>query len=79
MMMCKAATRLMSKQLDAPLTTRERVALRFHLMMCSACRHCDRQFGMLHGLGERFPSSPGDETPATADANGDAGNDKTTR
>ncbi|MGQ7245903.1 zf-HC2 domain-containing protein [Halomonas sp. V046] len=74
MMMCKAATRLMSKQLDAPLTTRERVALRFHLMLCSACRHCDRQFGMLHGLGERFPSSPGDEAPATA--NDDAGSDK---
>ena len=54
MMMCKAATRLMSKQLDAPLTARERISLRFHLMLCSACRNCEKQFGMLHRVGNAF-------------------------
>ncbi|MAY69862.1 zf-HC2 domain-containing protein [Halomonas litopenaei] len=54
MMMCKAATRLMSKQLDAPLTARERISLRFHLMLCSACRNCEKQFGMLHRVGNAY-------------------------
>ncbi|WP_242457943.1 zf-HC2 domain-containing protein [Halomonas sp. YLGW01] len=54
MMMCKQATRLMSKRLDAPLSLRERFSLRFHLGMCGACRHCDRQFELLHLAGQRY-------------------------
>ncbi|ALM53503.1 zf-HC2 domain-containing protein [Halomonas huangheensis] len=54
MMMCRAATRLMSKQLDGPLSVRETLTLRVHVMMCKACRRCQQQFGMLHDLGDPF-------------------------
>ncbi|WP_275286340.1 zf-HC2 domain-containing protein [Halomonas elongata] len=54
MLMCKDATRLMSMKRDRPLTIRERVSLRFHLAMCSACRECDRQFELLHHVNRRF-------------------------
>jgi len=54
MMMCKEATRLMSLKQDRRLTLQEGMSLRFHLMMCGACRQCDRQFSLLHRAGERF-------------------------
>ncbi len=61
MMMCKQATRLMSLKRDRPLRLRERLSLRLHLAMCDACRECDRQFDLLHRVGQRFePSSEGD-------------------
>ncbi|QEM80790.1 zf-HC2 domain-containing protein [Halomonas binhaiensis] len=55
---CKAATRLMSKQLDTPLTSRERLTLRFHLLLCGACRRCEKQFQLLHRAGEHFNQAP---------------------
>jgi predicted anti-sigma-YlaC factor YlaD len=54
MMMCKKATRLMSLKQDRPLTFQERMSLRLHLSMCSACRECERQFTLLHEAGRRF-------------------------
>ncbi|MGO2133651.1 MAG: zf-HC2 domain-containing protein [Halomonas sp.] len=54
MTMCKKATRLMSLKLDRPITFQERLSLRLHLSMCGACRECDRQFALLHGIGRRF-------------------------
>jgi predicted anti-sigma-YlaC factor YlaD len=39
MMSCKQMTCLMSQQLDRNLSVSERMALRFHLMMCSGCRN----------------------------------------
>jgi predicted anti-sigma-YlaC factor YlaD len=53
MMMCKEATRLMSLKQDRPLTLKERVSLRVHLMMCDACRHCNDQFTLLHRVGDK--------------------------
>lgn len=64
MMMCRAATRLMSKQLDGPLNVRETLTLRVHAMMCKACRRCQQQFGMLHDLGDPFM----DLTPGSAES-----------
>ncbi|MFG6177024.1 zf-HC2 domain-containing protein [Halomonas sp. THAF12] len=54
MLMCKQATRLMSLKLDRPLSLGERLSLRLHLAMCGACRECDRQFTLLHGVGPHF-------------------------
>lgn len=54
MMMCKKATRLMSLKQDRPITFQERLSLKLHLSMCSACRECDRQFTLLHGVGRHF-------------------------
>ena len=47
MMSCKEATHLMSEDLERPLSRRERVALRLHLMMCSGCRNFRVQIGFL--------------------------------
>ncbi|MDC8802836.1 zf-HC2 domain-containing protein [Halomonas pacifica] len=61
MMMCKRATELMSQRLDRPLRWQERLSLRFHLTLCSACQQCDRQFQLLHRIHERF-DAPHDST-----------------
>ena len=65
MVMCKEATRLMSKRLDTRLRLSERLSLRFHTSMCSACRRCDRQFELLHRAGgyraEAVAAPPEDE------------------
>lgn len=67
MMMCREATRLMSKRLDATLGLGERLSLRVHLGMCHACRHCNAQFDLLHQAGRRFdheaPANEGDDAP----------------
>ncbi len=54
MMMCKEATRLMSKRLDAPLSFQEKLSLKLHLAMCDACTECNKQFALLHEVGPRF-------------------------
>lgn len=56
MMMCKQATRLMSLKQDRPLSFKERLSLRMHLLMCGDCRECDKQFTLLHQAGKRFDS-----------------------
>lgn len=43
MMNCKEATALLSQQMDRPLTRKERLLLKFHLMMCSGCNNFDNQ------------------------------------
>ncbi|MWJ28808.1 zf-HC2 domain-containing protein [Halomonas sp. ZH2S] len=56
MIMCQRATELMSQRLDRPLSWLERVSLRLHLSMCGACSQCNRQFDLLHQVGERHPA-----------------------
>lgn len=43
MIHCDEASRLQSERLDRPLRLSERLALGFHLTMCSACRLFGRQ------------------------------------
>ncbi|MFY0992076.1 zf-HC2 domain-containing protein [Halomonas sp. C05BenzN] len=57
MMMCKEATRLMSRQLDTSLTFQEKLSLKLHLAMCSACSQCNQQFRLLHQTGRHFEIS----------------------
>ncbi|WP_240618161.1 zf-HC2 domain-containing protein [Halomonas heilongjiangensis] len=54
MMMCKEATRLMSRQLDTSLTFQEKLSLKLHLAMCHACSRCNQQFRLLHQTGRHF-------------------------
>jgi hypothetical protein len=42
--------RLVSESLDRPLTFRERLAVRFHIMMCGACTRYRRQLAALTGI-----------------------------
>ncbi len=53
MMNCKQAAELICKALDQPLTLRQRVALRFHLLMCSYCRGFEQQNQALLELFEQ--------------------------
>lgn len=46
-MSCKEATRHISQMQDRPLSLRERVLLRLHLLVCVACSRFERQVRLL--------------------------------
>jgi len=50
MLSCKEATRLVSESLDRELPVRQRLSLRFHLMMCYLCRRYRKQLHFLRSL-----------------------------
>jgi hypothetical protein len=54
MMNCKRATRLMSQELDRPLTLRERTSLRMHVMMCDGCSNFRKQMAYLRDIARRW-------------------------
>lgn len=47
MLNCKQATQLMSQGQDRPLALGERISLRLHLLVCSACSNFNRQLGVM--------------------------------
>jgi predicted anti-sigma-YlaC factor YlaD len=64
---CDGMTRLASQSLDRDLTLLERLALRLHMLYCSACRRYLRQISVLRNAmrhlqarlesGEPFPGT----------------------
>lgn len=54
MMNCKQATQLISEGQERPLTFKERMALKIHLMMCAGCENFNTQMGTLRQLTRRF-------------------------
>ena len=42
-MNCKQASQVISQSLDRKLSLRERFALKFHLLICNACKHFNQQ------------------------------------
>ena len=54
MINCKEATQLLSLRMDQPLGLKQRSLLRFHLMMCSGCRHFGQHMGDLRQLSQRY-------------------------
>ena len=52
---CKEVHRLVSEGQDRNLSFIERVAVRVHLMMCSACRRFEAQMDFLRQALRRFP------------------------
>jgi predicted anti-sigma-YlaC factor YlaD len=57
MLNCRDATRLMSDAQERPLGWRERISLRLHLAMCSACRAFGSQLGTLRAALRRYAGS----------------------
>jgi predicted anti-sigma-YlaC factor YlaD len=51
---CDGMTRLASESLDRDLSRLERVALRSHLLYCSACRRYARQIALLRDAMRRL-------------------------
>ncbi len=54
MMNCKEATRLLSEKRDRSLTSKEKAALKFHTMLCSACRNFDKQMDALSVFSQSY-------------------------
>jgi len=61
MISCKEAAELAQRELDETLPFRTRLALRFHVLMCSLCRTFIRQLAAIRRLsriaGESGPTS----------------------
>ncbi len=58
-MNCRSATRLLSEKLERPLTRGERIALRFHCLMCAGCRNFGRHMAQLRTYARRFSGGSG--------------------
>lgn len=56
MLSCKEATELMSQEQDRPLGLAERLGLRLHVLICSACSNYRRQMGVLRAACRRLGS-----------------------
>lgn len=54
MLKCFGATRLLSDAKERPLGSSERMALRLHLLMCSACRRFGRQVDVLRRAARAY-------------------------
>ena len=54
MLTCKEVTRLASEKLDRPLSLRERIEFRMHLMMCVACTRFDTQMQFMRKALSRY-------------------------
>jgi predicted anti-sigma-YlaC factor YlaD len=67
MLMCKEVTELCSRELEQPLSLREKMGIGAHLMMCSACTNFRKQVKLLRTLsttyaeGKAVASERGDE------------------
>lgn len=54
MINCRQATQLMSDAQERPLTRRERLQIRVHVLICSGCRNFGRQMQILRAAARRF-------------------------
>ena len=52
---CKEVHRLVIEGQDRQFGFAERLAVRFHLMMCSACRRFEGQMNLMRQALRRFP------------------------
>lgn len=54
MLSCKQASELVSQSLDRHLTIRERMSVRFHLLICAACARFSRQLAFMQVTIKKF-------------------------
>lgn len=54
MMNCQEATRLLSEQQERSLSVKEKMALKMHITMCSACRNFGKQMDMIRGFARTY-------------------------
>lgn len=54
MMNCKEATRLLSEKKDRELSGKENASLKFHTMMCSACRNFGKQMDSISVFAQSY-------------------------
>ena len=61
MLKCSEATRLLSDELERPLTRAQSFALRLHVLMCSGCRNFGAQIRFLCRVGRACGDPDSDE------------------
>jgi len=70
MLNCREVTQLASEALDRKLSLKERIGLRFHLMMCKLCTRYVRQLKFMHqvssGMDENHVKGSGARLSETA-------------
>lgn len=54
MLNCKQNTELLSQALDRPITFREKLAIRLHLMMCRGCRNFEKQLAFIRKASRKM-------------------------
>ena len=62
---CREAVRLQSSALDRPLTLRQRLGLRMHLVLCRWCRRYGEQIKFLRAAAHKCAEHDGLGMPAT--------------
>lgn len=63
---CAESTRLMSEAQERPLTRGERLALRWHLLLCAGCRRFERQLDWLRRASGRYLPPDDEADPGRA-------------
>ena len=66
MLSCHEAAVLMSRPWDAPLSWRERLGLKLHLLLCHACRRARVQLAFLRRAAGHVDSDHGPTLPEAA-------------
>lgn len=61
MLNCREVTRLSSEESERELSSRERIEMWMHTMMCTGCRNFRRQMAFLHRAAERYRNGRPDE------------------
>lgn len=54
---CKGMTRLISEAMDQPLSPRQKIQLKIHLLICPGCAHFQKQLNGLRDLMSRCARS----------------------
>ena len=67
MMSCKKATEAISRQQDEPLSFKQKLDLKLHLMMCKACRAFSKNLSSLSDVMKAF------RDPSSKDTEGSGG------
>lgn len=54
MLTCKQASQIISQSLDNPLSWSDRMKLKFHLFICDACTHFNKQLRLIKNAIQRM-------------------------
>ena len=60
-MNCQEATRLLSDAQERELALKEKAAVKFHVMMCSACRNFGQQMRTLRDIAHSYAKGSDDD------------------
>ncbi|MDX8376395.1 MAG: hypothetical protein R8L53_00025 [Mariprofundales bacterium] len=71
MLNCKEATRLCSEQMEQKLSLQNKINLRMHLLLCSACRHFAAQISNISQVMHGYSSGDVDIKDIKKESNDD--------